>query len=121
MKWLMEYAGKVWTYDDSRLTASEARVQKRITDGLLPAQADQARMQLDPEAWVSALVIARRRSGLAPDVALDVDADELDLMDAIALTSADLEAERAAQVKRQAEADEPAQAAAPVESEAATT
>jgi len=95
MKWLIPYAGKVWTYDDSKLTASEARVQKRITDGQLPAQADQARMQLDPEAWVAALVIARRRAGLAADVALDVDADEVDLMDAMELTTKDLQAQAA--------------------------
>lgn len=118
MKWLIPYADKVWTFDDSRLTASEARVQKRITEGMLPAQADQARMQLDPEAWVSALVIARRRTGLAPDVALDVDADEVDLMDAMALTTADLQAQQDALVKAQAEQ---AADAAPVAEPEATT
>lgn len=106
MKWLIPYAGKVWTYDDSKLTAAEARVQKRITNGQLPAQADQARMQLDPEAWVAALVIARRRAGLTADVALDVDADDVDLMDAVELTMKDLQAQAAAAEAEQSLGDE---------------
>jgi len=80
MKWLVPYQGTTWTFDDERITASEARLQKRITDGLLPAQAEQARAQMDPDSWVAALVIARRRSGLSVDEALRVDADDIELM-----------------------------------------
>lgn len=80
MKWQIPYAGETYVMDDARLTASEARLQKRITDGLRPAAADVARQEMDPDAWVAALVIARRRIGLEVGDALDVDADEIDLM-----------------------------------------
>lgn len=96
MKWLVPYQDTTWTFDDERITASEARLQKRITDGLLPAQADGARAQMDPDAWVAALVIARRRSGMSADDALKIDADDLDLMACMNATSgADDEAEPA--------------------------
>lgn len=87
MKWTTEYAGETYTFDDARLTASEARLQKRITDGLSPAAAERARFELDPDAWVAALVIGRRRIGLDVAAALDVDADEIDLMECMAATA----------------------------------
>lgn len=96
MKWLISYAGETWTFDDARLTAAEARLQKRITDGMLPMQAEQARGLMDPDAWVSALVIARRRTGLDANAALDIDADEVDVMECMRLTREIGEAEVAA-------------------------
>jgi hypothetical protein len=80
VKWQIPYQGRTWEYNDERITASEARLQKRLTGGLLPAQADRARQEMDPDAWVAALVIARRRSGMEPDEAAAVDADLVELM-----------------------------------------
>lgn len=87
MKWTTLYAGERYTFDDERLTASEARLQKRITDGMSPVAAERARFELDPDAWTAALVIGRRRIGLDPAAAMDVDADEIDLMACMAATT----------------------------------
>lgn len=87
MKWQIPYAGETYEFDDVRLTASEARLQKRLTDGMTPVAAENARAQLDPDAWVAALAIARRRIGLDAEAAVDIDGDELDLMAAASATS----------------------------------
>lgn len=99
MKWTTEYAGETYTFDDLRLTASEARLQKRITDGMSPAGAERARFELDPDAWVAALVIGRRRIGLDVAAALDVDADEIDLMACMAATNKANQPEAEAEAK----------------------
>lgn len=81
MKWQIPYAGETYEFDDVRMTASEARLQKRITGGLSPNAAEKARLeQLDGDAWLAALVIARVRIGLTTEDAADIDLDELDLM-----------------------------------------
>lgn len=87
MKWTTLYAGERYTFDDERLTASEARLQKRITDGMSPVAAERARFELDPDAWLAALVIGRRRIGLDVAAAMDVDAEEIDLMACMAATT----------------------------------
>lgn len=81
MKWQIPYAGEVYEFDDMRLTGSEARLQKRITGGLTPAEAEEKRLQRDEEAWLAALAIARRRIGMSADDAVDVDMDLLELFD----------------------------------------
>lgn len=92
-KWQIPYQGTVYVFDDASITASEARLQKRMTrdplagtPGLTPAEADEKREQLDPEPWVAALAIARRRAGLATEVAVDINGDDLDLMDILTRT-----------------------------------
>lgn len=75
MKWQIPYQGRTWEFDDSRLTFSEARMQKRITAGLTPTAADRARHELDPEALIAALVIARKRAGLPVEEAALIDSD----------------------------------------------
>lgn len=104
MKWLTEYAGETYIFDDARLMASEARLQKRITAGMSPAAAERARFELDPDAWISALVIGRRRSGLDEVAAADVDADKFDLMACMAATTKAGLAEQA-QAKAEPEPD----------------
>lgn len=79
MKWILPYAGQDWVFDDSRITASEARLQKRLCGGATPSVAAASRFELDPDAIVAALVIARRRAGLPVDEAIVVDDDDLDL------------------------------------------
>ena len=79
MKWAIPYGGELWEFDDTRMTASEARLQKRITEGMTPTQATRARFELDPDVFVAALVIARRRAGLELDEALAIDDEALDL------------------------------------------
>ena len=76
---MLPYQGKTWEFDDSRITASEARTQKRLTGGATPTQASAQRFELDPDALVAALVIARRRAGLSAEDAAVVDADDLEL------------------------------------------
>lgn len=106
MKWQIPYRGETYVFDDARLTASEARLQKRITDGMSPMTAEQARGLMDPDAWVAALVIARRRSGLDADAALDIDADEVDLMACMHATRVAGEAE-VAELRAAAQAIDP--------------
>lgn len=87
MKWQIPYAGKTWEFDDSRITASEARLQKRLCGGATPSVANASRFELDPDAIVAGLAIARRRAGLPVDEAIVIDDEELDLtavMDATA-------------------------------------
>lgn len=106
MKWLIPYAGETYTFDDEHISVSEARVQKAITDGMRPSAAEEARQEMDPDAWVAALVIARRRIGMAPADALDINVDEVDLMACMAATR---EAGRAelAELKASAEKAKP--------------
>lgn len=119
MKWLIPYQGQTWTFDDDRITSSEARIQKRITGGLLPAQADAARAQMDPDAWESALAIARLRSGMDREKALAIDSDDLELTACMTATREAGEAElRAA---RQADDDTPSVEAEPPAAEAPNT
>lgn len=79
MKWILPYQGRDWVFDDSRLTAGEARLQKRLCGGSTPSAAGTARFELDPDALVAALVIARKRAGLPIEEAVSIDDDELDL------------------------------------------
>lgn len=95
MKWTTLYAGERYTFDDERLTAAEARLQKRITDGMSPVAAERARFELDPDAWLAALVIGRRRIGLDVAAAMDVDAEEIDLMACMAATTNAMQPEQA--------------------------
>lgn len=110
MKWHIPYAGETYEFDDARLTASEARLQKRVTGGMSPVDAERAREELDPDAWVSALAIARLRIGLDAAAAVDIDGDEVDLMAAASATRSGLEAEPAAPKPRRRKAAEPADA-----------
>lgn len=79
MKWIIPYQGRNWVFDDARITASEARLQKRITGGATPAAAGGQRFELDPDVFVAALAIARKRAGLELAEAISIDDDELDL------------------------------------------
>lgn|GEM_PF-5833055 len=93
---MIPYQGRDWVFDDSRITASEARIQKRITSGNTPSVAGGARFELDPDAFVAALVIARKRAGLELADAFNIDDDELDLTAIIEATEAAVKAENAA-------------------------
>jgi hypothetical protein len=79
LKWQLPYQGRTYEFDDARLTAAEARLQKRLCGGATPTQASASRFELDPDALVAALVIARKREGLPLDEALSVDDEALDL------------------------------------------
>lgn len=106
MKWHIPYEGREWVFDDSRITASEARLQKRVTaglapgsNGLAPAEADARRNVLDPDAWIAGLLIAMRREGeedLRPE---RIDLDDFVLSDIVdrtlEVTRAELAKERA--------------------------
>lgn len=85
-KWLIPYGDRTWEFDDTRLTASESRLHKALTGGLSPLAGERARFELDGDAWVAALVIARRRTGMSADDASRVDADEVDLTAALRAT-----------------------------------
>lgn len=80
MKWQIPYNGRDWEFDDQRLTLTEASLQKRLAGGGTPADIEERRLGRDGDAWLAALVIARRRAGLSPEEALDVDGDRFDLM-----------------------------------------
>ncbi|AEA27926.1 hypothetical protein Psed_5799 [Pseudonocardia dioxanivorans CB1190] len=97
MKWQIPYGDRTWEFDDYRITASEARLQKRITAGLTPTAADTAREEMDPDAWVAALAIARRRAGLPLDEAIAIDDERFELGDILDTTTSVLQA-RAAEV-----------------------
>ncbi len=86
MKWQIPYGGTTYEFDDGHLTAGEARLQKRLTDGSMPSDADVARAKMDGDAWIAALVIARRRTGL--EQAADIDEDAFVLSDIITATQA---------------------------------
>ncbi|MBW0088230.1 hypothetical protein I4I73_03245 [Pseudonocardia sp. KRD-184] len=89
MKWKIPYAGEVYEFDDARLTATEARLQKRLTAGLSPNAAERARLDdLDGDAWIAALVIARTRIGMSTEDAAKLDLDEFDLMSILSATRA---------------------------------
>jgi hypothetical protein len=75
----LPYQGRDWEFDDSRLTAAEARLQKRLCGGSSPSIAGASRFELDPDAVVAALVIARKRAGLPLEEAASIDDDALDL------------------------------------------
>lgn len=79
MKWILPYQGRDWEFDDARLTAGEARLQKRVTGGSTPSAAGASRFELDPDALVAALIIARRRAGLPIEEAASIDDELLDL------------------------------------------
>jgi hypothetical protein len=53
-------------------------------------------MGLDPDAWVAALAIARRRGGMSADEAIDIDLDQLELTPIMDLTREAVLAEREA-------------------------
>jgi hypothetical protein len=108
VKWLIPYAGETYTFDDEHISVSEARVQKAITDGMRPSAAEEARQEMDPDAWVAALVIARRRIGMEPADALDINVDEVDLMACMAATRAAGHAELAELKAAKAKVDAPA-------------
>ncbi|WP_103381942.1 hypothetical protein [Pseudonocardia dioxanivorans] len=95
MKWQIPYDGRTWEFDDARVTASEARLQKQLTGGLSPTAADAARLGLDPDAWIAALVIARRRAGLEPEEATAVDDARFELGAISDATNAFYQAENA--------------------------
>lgn len=102
MKWHIPYDGREWIFDDSRVTASEARLQKRVTGGLAPAEADQRRNVLDDDAWTAGLLIAMRREGeedLRPE---RIDPDAFVLSDIVDRT---LEVARAAAAARKDSTD----------------
>lgn len=103
MKWVLPYQGRNWVFDDSRITASEARLQKRITGGATPATAGAARFELDPDAFVAALAIARRRAGLDLAEAVAIDDDDFDLTAIVEATEAAVKAEQAGSDKAQGE------------------
>jgi hypothetical protein len=93
MKWQIPYEGKTWEFDDERLTASEARIQKRLTDGMTPVRAEAARMEGDPDVLIAALVIARVRAGVDREEALVVNDELVDLVAITDATNAALDAE----------------------------
>jgi hypothetical protein len=100
VKWRIPYAGEVLVFDDGRITASEARLQKRLTGGLSVTKAENERMELDPDAWVAALAIARRRAGMSVDEAIDIDLDQLELVQIMDVTREAVLAEREAAAPR---------------------
>jgi hypothetical protein len=95
MRWILPYQGRYWEFDDSRLTAAEARLQKRLTGGSTPSVAGASRFELDPDAVVAALVIARRRAGLSVEEAVSIDDELLDLTAVAEATEAAVKAARA--------------------------
>jgi hypothetical protein len=96
VKWQIPYAGDVLVFDDDRITASEARLQKRLTGGMAVTEAENKRMELDPDAWIAALAIARRRTGMNADEAVDIDLDQLELLQIMDRTREVVIAEREA-------------------------
>jgi hypothetical protein len=112
VKWQIPYDGRTWEFDDGRITASEARTQKRLTDGLMPTAADSARLALDPDAWVAALVIARRRAGLSAEDAVAVDDAQLELSAITDATKAFYEAASPDEAADETDESEPADEAA---------
>jgi hypothetical protein len=79
VRWRIPYDGREGDFEDTRMTAGEAALQKRLTGGATPTAADALREELDPDAWVAALTIARRRAGLDEHEATDLDLDRFDL------------------------------------------
>lgn len=122
MKWHIPYQGREWVFDDSRITASEARLQKRVTaglagsNGLAPAEADARRNVLDPDAWIAGLLIAMRREGEEDLRAERIDLDEFVLSDIVDQT---LKVELAELAKERAAADAEPEPAAPTETASA--
>lgn len=94
MRWRIPYAGEIYEFDDSRLTRAESILQKRLTGGLSPVATERARLdQLDDDAWLAALVIARRRIGLSDEAAEDINDDEFDVLAIPVATQAAVAAE----------------------------
>lgn len=94
MRWIAPYDGTDWFYDDDRRpTVYEAQLMMQVSGGLFGDELQQALAQENPNAWLAALVVARKRSGLPIDRARKVDADRLELEDCINATIA--EAQRA--------------------------
>ena len=94
MKWQTPYQGQTYEFDDSRLSASEARLQKRVTAGMSPVEAERARGDLDPDAWIAALLIGMRRAGRDVDATTVIAADDVDLMAAARATRTTAQAAR---------------------------
>lgn len=118
MKWQIPYAGTTWVLDDSRFTASEARLQKRLTGGWSLTEAENKRLELDGDAWIAALAIARRRTGMSADEAIEIDLDELDLMPIMKATEDAARADQAAAAEAKPARKDRRTVATPAEAEA---
>lgn len=118
MKWQIRYQGRIWEFDDTKLSMPEARLQKRISGGMTPVAAERARQELDPDALSAALAIARKRAGLPLEEAIVVadDDEEIDVIKvaegsvAAGLAAATPAEDEAAEIVRAEVADEPAEA-----------
>jgi hypothetical protein len=89
VRWILPYDGTDWFYDDSRRpTVYEAQLMMQVSDDLQQALAAE-----NPNAWLAALVVARKRAGLPVDRARKVNADLLEMEDCVNATLA--EAQRA--------------------------
>lgn len=94
MRWILPYDGIDWFYDDGRRpTVYEAQLMMQVSGGLFGDALEQALAQENPNAWLAALVVARKRAGLPIDRARKVNADLLEMEDCITATLA--EAQRA--------------------------
>lgn len=87
MKWHMPYEGTTYVFDDERVTAHEARVMKRVTEGMSPVQIAAKRLEGDPDVWVAMLVVARERAGLESLQAVQVDDRKFYIEDALDATT----------------------------------
>jgi hypothetical protein len=108
VKLYVPYQGREYVFDDSRLTHSEARLQKRVTGGMTPIAAEEARQGLDPDAWLAVLLIGMRRAGQETDPD-EINGDDLDIMAAVWLSRERADEEIA---QRKADAAQRADAAA---------
>jgi hypothetical protein len=106
----LPYEGTEFVFDDARMTASEARLQKNASGGMSPAEAERRRYLLDPDAWVGALLIAMRRSGRADVKADDLDLDALELTAIVSATEAENRDALAKQAEQDAATDDSAEA-----------
>lgn len=92
MRWILPYEGTDWFYDDARRpTVYEAQLMMQVSGGLYGDELTQALARENPNAWLAALVVARKRSGMPTDRARKVDADRLELEDCVEATFAELQ------------------------------
>lgn len=109
MKWIAPYEGTDWYYDDARRpTVYEAQLMMQVSGGLYGDELTHALARENPNAWLAALVVARKRSGMPADRARKVDPDRLELEDCINATYAEMQrAKEQAGEASEAPTDEP--------------
>lgn len=91
MKWIIPVDGTDWYYqDDRRPTIYEAQLMQQIS-GLVGDELTEGLARENPAAWLAALVVARKRSGMPVDRARKVDPDRVEMEDAVNATYAELQ------------------------------